>query len=567
MKHFDPVITVNTAKPLTLYDAKLCLKSVRSLSPTKFRDYTSALNRFSEWCDLPLDNIAATHGQVRALFEGLSPGGVGVSKRRFENVRSAINRILQLIGAPQVRHIAPISPIWIKFISRAKLAGDRGCLSKFARFCSARNVLPEQVTDDVSSAFLDHLQNGSLVAKPREKHQTLCRAWNRLVEQTGSNIISRLTVPKYGDRYWISREQFPISLQKQMADYHAYLCCSNPLADRAPHKPLRKVSADYRIKQLYSAAAALVQSGMEIDQITDLSILVEIDNAKKILKFYLNRKNGEKSKMLSDIAQGLAKVALRYLEVPEDQMNQLRELKKRVKVEMNSMTDKNREVLQVFNRPEMVSRFKLLPHKIFETAQLGDPTNKKAILAQKAVAIAILMYAPMRLKNLGNLNLTLHLNGKIHPGKITITIPADEVKNEEHLVFELPEPVTGLVDEYVKTFRPLLLKLSNDFLFPGQGGRPKSFNNLSQQIAKLVHDELGVRLTAHQFRHLMGKIFLDNNPGQYEVLRRVLGHRSIDTTIAYYAGEETRSAVQHFQGQVFKDMEELPTNKKIGGSQ
>ena len=59
----------------------------------------------------------------------------------------------------------------------------------------------------------------------------------------------------------------------------------------------------------------------------------------------------------------------------------------------------------------------------------------------------------------------------------------------------------------------------------------------------------------------MGKIFLDACPGQYEVVRRVLGHRLIVATIAYYAGEETRAAVQHFQDKVFEDLE---TRKKEG---
>ena len=41
-------------------------------------------------------------------------------------------------------------------------------------------------------------------------------------------------------------------------------------------------------------------------------------------------------------------------------------------------------------------------------------------------------------------------------------------------------------------------------------------------------------MNPHLFRHVMAKIYLDANPGEYEVVRRVLAHRSIDTTTRYY---------------------------------
>ena len=42
------------------------------------------------------------------------------------------------------------------------------------------------------------------------------------------------------------------------------------------------------------------------------------------------------------------------------------------------------------------------------------------------------------------------------------------------------------------------------------------------------------------------KIFLDRNPGQYEVIRQLLGHKDISTTIAFYAGAESVTAARHY---------------------
>jgi integrase len=51
-----------------------------------------------------------------------------------------------------------------------------------------------------------------------------------------------------------------------------------------------------------------------------------------------------------------------------------------------------------------------------------------------------------------------------------------------------------------------------------------------------------VRLTPHQFRHLAAKIILDANPGAYELVRQLLGHKNMKTTTNFYTGIDTRRA-------------------------
>jgi len=49
-------------------------------------------------------------------------------------------------------------------------------------------------------------------------------------------------------------------------------------------------------------------------------------------------------------------------------------------------------------------------------------------------------------------------------------------------------------------------------------------------------------LTPHQFRHLAAKIYLDPNPGGFELVRQLLGHKNSKTTIGAYAGINTKRA-------------------------
>lgn len=72
---------------------------------------------------------------------------------------------------------------------------------------------------------------------------------------------------------------------------------------------------------------------------------------------------------------------------------------------------------------------------------------------------------------------------------------------------------------------------------------PKQSSGLSKQIAKLASEQIGFPVTAHQFRHACAFIYLKRHPGDYETVRRFLGHKRIETTIRFYCGMEAEAAV------------------------
>jgi integrase len=61
-----------------------------------------------------------------------------------------------------------------------------------------------------------------------------------------------------------------------------------------------------------------------------------------------------------------------------------------------------------------------------------------------------------------------------------------------------------------------------------------------------MEDHIGIRVTCHQFRHATAAFLLRKDPGNYEFVRRVLGHKSIKTTRDFYIGLETLEANRHY---------------------
>jgi integrase len=214
------------------------------------------------------------------------------------------------------------------------------------------------------------------------------------------------------------------------------------------------------------------------------------------------------------------------------------------------MTPKNLALIRQVLTEGVWSRVVNLPEQLLQQARLQrrHAPVRAAVLAQIAVAVAILTVAPVRLGNLASIRLGENL---IKPGgprsTFWLIFPKYDVKNRVPLQFKLDETLTAIIDEYVHDFRPTLMRGSNaDWLFPGESGEHKEKISFSTQIVDRVQKSTGLRITVHQFRHAAGALILKHRPGEYELVRRTLGHKRIQTTINFYCDLETTQASEIF---------------------
>lgn len=222
------------------------------------------------------------------------------------------------------------------------------------------------------------------------------------------------------------------------------------------------------------------------------------------------------------------------------------------------LTEKNTALIRQVVTPGVWNRVVKLPEQLMSAAlsqRLSAPL-KAAVTAQLAVAIAILTVAPVRLANLGAIKLGTNLVKPGGPGSnYWLVFPDYDVKNRVRLEYPLEQYLTRTIDEYVHDFRPILLRSRNDdWLFPGQGGGAKSNILLSSQITQRIYRATGLRITVHQFRHAAGALLLKRRPGEYELVRQLLGHRNVQTTINAYIGLENIQASEIFSKIVMEHM-------------
>ena len=78
--------------------------------------------------------------------------------------------------------------------------------------------------------------------------------------------------------------------------------------------------------------------------------------------------------------------------------------------------------------------------------------------------------------------------------------------------------------------------------------RPKSRHSCKMAYefcrTRLAHrrSRTGLEVHPHLFRHLAAKLHLEAHPGDYETVRRLLGHKKMDTTVGFYAPISTKAA-------------------------
>ena len=546
------------------------------LSFSRRREIASAISTLSKWTSLPLATMPASATYPRERFKDLHPDQLGVSKRRLQNVRSLIlaGFRAQGLSTKLSRYMEPLSTDWAELWNL--IDGEtyfKTELSRFFHYCSKQQIAPGCVTDAVSRDYLRALEDETLIKNPKVRHQSVCRVWNKCSQSyAGAGWPqATLTVPKYDERlYGIDESLVPESIQKDLEKYLTYLSGDDPFsAHPMPFKPnsLNAVKGHF-----WRFLSALHHQGVDLKKYARLSDLVTPEMFKCGIRWFWERNGRETSKHLGEVAWTIRSYAVKHLEADEETIAFYAESLKSLRVPQQGLSDKNQAAMAQFDDPGVVEKFVSLPpilwakaERVKKTASSNRVAKKAHLLVQSAVAIEILTFAPMRLSNLQGLRLDEHISWMGQRARISI--PRQQVKNNQALEYLLPESLSKRIKDYLSNHRGYLGNSDSPYLFPGRSGQPKDCSALRNQIRNTLWNEAAIKLTPHQFRHAAAKILLDTKPGYYEVVRKVLGHKSLTTTYNHYAGAETQAAInlyddviiQHRRKPLTKTSRELST--------
>jgi len=535
----------------TMADVIARLTADESLTPMRRRDLLSAIRRLCELVNRDPKTFVADVQTVRAALTMVHPVQSGISAKTLQNIRSNVLAALRhTLGAGwKTERRQQLCPAWRALRTALPSKRLRAGLSRFIRFCSGSGIAPEQVSDEIVVAFMDAIRTETFTTNPNDLHRRTCRLWNEAVPTIPGwpNVI--LSVPNYRRPRWTTPlADFPKSFRDEVEGHLRWLSGVDIFVDHPPPKNCKPRTIEQRRKHIEIAASALVARGCAVKDVTSLRCLIEIDAFKEMLRHYLERLNHEPTQYLRDLAKSLILVARHWVRVDHEHLETLREIKRRLGGDRTGLTEKNRNALRQLESPDNVRRLVCLPVTLLAEVERRSPTDAKAaIKAQIAVALEILLMAPMRAHNLVGLRLDRHIVRPAGPkGPVHLVLPESETKAGEAVEYALSPQSTALLDTYFRQYRPLLCPEGDPWLFPRTGGGCKAQSTLCQQIVEAVRRRTGLRLTVHQFRHAAAKVLLDREPGNFETLKHLLGHRNLKSTLDFYAEVQTTNAGRHY---------------------
>ena len=554
----------------TFADLQEIIPTWTDLSDARRADMLSAVRTIAKKViQQPMANIDC---KIECLNETLfqrSAAGCGLGISRFQDMLSLMRAILRRLDfhIPQPGREVLLGQAWRSFLETISTPGLRAGLRGFARWCDAAGASPQEVDDDVLAAFLAADRVTRLSASVRNQGPGLAAAWARAVAlQPDPKVFRTLTSPRRRMPYTLPFERYPASFQADIAAFESNLCGGGNggggpfTVQTAPRRRLAKKTVDCRRFSLRQAAAALVITGTPIETITSLADLVQpIERAGRILDFFHNKAGQKAGGQLRSIAETLRQVGKFHVKISAEDLANLSVWATQAEGEGNgAMSAKTRAKLLAMIAPRARAMLLHLPARLEEQASRASLSQaESAKMVRTALTLELLTTCPTRVGNIQNIRLDkqlLRLNGPKLPSHLFID--GSEVKNGLPILWPLAKTTAALIQRYLDHYRPALTEPGNPYLFPGKGHGPLSRSAFVTMFTTEIDQIIGLVVNPHVMRSFAAWSFLQGHPGAYEMVRRVLGHRQIETTIAFYCGLETDAAAQLLDSTVMADRKE-----------
>lgn len=536
-------------------DALAPISQATDLTQVQRRHWSCSLRVIAAALDKPTELVPARWTAIRQSVARLHHADLNMTAKTLANhkanIRAALRWFAKEAGIP-TRGV-PLSPDWARLQKGIGHFRTRANLSSLMRYCSARRVGPGDVNERVLDDCLAYRARTAALSADAAARRRIARAWNGCIGVVQGWPSARLDEPppkrSSARPPW---EEFPDGLRQDIESYLQRLMRVRRDVGGKRRLPCKPKTIAVRRAKLLAFVRKAVAIGYSIETLTSFSVVLEPRLVERVLDAYWQKQGEEPGIYAIELAQLLSAIAAQTQCIGQASIASLDDMRAGLEqLRSPGLTEKNMKLVRQVLGSDVWHRVIELPWKLMKDAStLRDRSPVKAAgLAQIAVAIAILTVFPIRVSNLGSIRTGENLTRPGAAGSpYWLHFPHYDVKNRVRLetVFDDAE-MTRLLDEYIYKHLTVLLRGSNEpWLFPGLHGRPKALATLSGQITKRIHKSTGLQVTVHQFRHAAVALILTEKPGNYEYVRRILGHRNIQTTINFYVGLEPVQATKEF---------------------
>ena len=424
-------------------DAISAIVAEADLSLEKKRHWPTSLRQMAGYLDKPLELIPARVAAIRPAVAALHPERLNVHAKTFANHRANVKAALLWFN--RVTHgdgrRALMSDAYRAMLEPVAIRHVRDTLSPFFRFLTAWAIDPSGVTDAAVESFVQ--STGETRFKPYTVGdiRRLVRSWNAHAGSAPGWPVTQLTEPpRSPTTTGVGWEDLPESFRNEVDGYFESLT-----RKRRSHKGRRlpgckSSTIAMRRRELQAAVRTGVAAGIMVEDLQHLEDLLAPARVEIILDAYWRRSGERPSAHTIELSWRFLTMA-RERQLPAEDLERLEEMALSLSDHRRmGLTDKNREVVRQVIYGDPWSKVVHLPARMMAEARSSRANQpvKAAVLAQLAVAIRVLTFAPVRMGNLGAIRIDENLSRPGGPGAtLLLSFPDYDVKNGVPLEFPL----------------------------------------------------------------------------------------------------------------------------------
>jgi len=151
-----------------------------NLGGNALRDTRSAFRFLADKCGVDLAATPARPRDVRQIFAPLSPARLGVSEKRFANIRSLVGAAVTRFGMRRtwITREIPLDEAWRDLLARIPDRQHRWGLSRLACYATVKGIEPAAVDSTTLLGLHAALEAEALSKDPRNLLKHTIAVWN-----------------------------------------------------------------------------------------------------------------------------------------------------------------------------------------------------------------------------------------------------------------------------------------------------------------------------------------------------------------------------------------------------
>lgn len=402
-------------------------------------------------------------------------------------------------------------------------------LSHFIKYCAGHHISFSNITPNTISDYRAYLTNTVARSTAEARYNDLVRVWNKY---SWPRMDFQPFTGTAKNHYSIPYPEWPAEWKSDFDDF------SQAAEGRGRRRTRRRISLN-RIKS-YRELVGSLRAFCETSDYSKISLRQLLSEVTPVRSFIMWHCETRCSGVIRD--HHAAKIMMfAYLDTVLSARDHVQDEYRRLAAQFVPRTVKDSLDL---DRLSLKRLFNAADDAIEEINRLwrnGNRNLRTAIRCRNLLIFALLCYRPLRASNVVGLDL-MHGLTRQSPDEWLIRIAARAFKGRRNWEGTWPQALNQTLQFYIDEILPEFQNNARRKLFPSKSGSQIAVAELTGIMKNMSHELLGRAYSTHQYRSIVGTLYLLEYPDELWLVQQLLGHRFIATTLKHYIHITQRQA-------------------------